>query len=265
MIRRPDLAGQWYPADKGSALEELKTYTATDQPKRRCIGAIVPHAGWQFSGRPAGLLLAQTEIPPTVVLLGPNHRGPFTPFALSSADAWRTPIADVEVDKPLQAEITARTALLEYDDDAHANENSLELIVPFLPFLRPGVRIVPILIGAHRYDQLEQLGTALAQAIAGKDALIIASSDMTHFADADTARRQDAMAIREIEKLDPVALHRTVIDNNISMCGMVAAVAMLVAARQLGASAAEVLCYTNSGEVTGDTSSVVAYAAIQVF
>jgi len=264
MIRRPYLAGEWYPGDKGTTLEQLREYTQTDQPKKRCIGAILPHAGWQFSGRAAGLLLGQTEIPPTVVLVGPNHRGPFTPFALSSADSWRTPLGDVEVDKQLQAAIADNAPLIEYDDDAHAGENSIELIVPFLPFLRPDVRIVPILVAVHQYDHLEEFGLALARTIEGTDTLIIASSDMTHFLNAAAARRQDALAIQKIEELDPVGLHRVVIDNDISMCGMPAAVIMLVAANQLGATSAEVVCYTNSGETTGDTANVVAYAAIRV-
>ena len=264
MIRKPAVAGSFYPGSQKALTRELLRCTTKVENRLPCIGAIAPHAGYLYSGAIAGELFSKIAIPPVVVILAPNHRGPFVPFALSPADKWSTPLGEVEIDKPL-AEAIARCDMVSLDAAPHAAEHSAEVQVPFLQFFRPGVRIVPIVIAEHRYDPLEQFGTCLADCCRGTDTLIIASSDMTHFEPAAAARELDHLALAAVLALDPLALHGTVASNHISMCGVAPAVSMLTAAKLLGARHAEIVRYGNSGDVTGDNSSVVGYASVRVF
>ena len=265
MIRKPAVAGTFYPDSKQALTEELERCTDSDAEKKPCIGAVAPHAGYVFSGSVAGELFSQITITPTVIILAPNHRGPLVPFALTPADAWHTPLGDVEIDKDLGGAIAERCPLVEHAAAPHAHEHSAEVMLPFLQYFRPGVKVVPIVIGEHNYQPLAELGSAIAECIRGQDVLMIASSDMTHFEHADTAKELDDMALEQVLKLDALALHRTVVANRISMCGFAPTVAMLTAAVALGARAAELVRYGNSGDVTGDPSSVVGYASVRVF
>ena len=265
MIRRPAVAGTFYPDDEQALTKELARCTDKNAPKQPCIGAVVPHAGYMFSGAIAGELFSQIDIPPTVVILAPNHRGPLVPFALSPADSWRTPLGDVDIDKELAEAIAGGCPLVQYNAAPHANEHSAEVQVPFLQYFRPDVKIVPMVIGEHNYEPLVELGSCLAESVRGKNVLILASSDMTHFKDAQTAKQLDDMALEQILALDALALHQTVVSNRISMCGFAPAVAMITAAVHLGAQNAPLIRYGNSGDVTGDFSSVVGYASVRIF
>jgi len=265
MIRTPAVAGTFYPDNKQALTQEIERCINSQADKKPCIGAIAPHAGYMFSGPIAGELFSQINIPATVIILAPNHRGPLAPFALSRADAWRTPLGHVEIDKELTETIAGRLPLLKYDSAPHVNEHSAEVQVPFLQYFRPDVKIVPIVIAEHDYESLAELGSCIAECVRGKDVLILASSDMTHFEDADTAKQLDDIALEQVLKLDAFALHRTIISNKISMCGFCPAAAMIIAAVELGAQNAELVRYGNSGDVTGDFSSVVGYAAVRIY
>jgi len=265
MIRQPAVAGTFYPHSKQSLTQELERCTAGDAEKKPCIGAVAPHAGYTFSGPIAGELFSRIIIPPAVIILAPNHRGPLVPFALTPADAWRTPLGDVSIDTALAADVAERCPLVEHAAAPHAHEHSAEVILPFLQYFLPDVKVVPIVIAEHNYQPLAELGLAIAECIRGQDVLIIASSDMTHFEHADTAKRLDDMALEQVLKLDALALHRTVVANKISMCGFAPTVSMLTAAVALGAQSAELVRYGNSGDVTGDPSDVVGYASVRVF
>jgi len=264
MTRKPAVAGSFYPADKQSLTRELRRCVTSTEKKLPCIGAIVPHAGYVYSGAIAGALYSQIEIPPTVVILAPNHRGPLVPFALSPDSHWQTPLGTVEVDTDLAGRLAAEFPDAELDAAPHTHEHSVEVQIPFLQFLRPDVKILPILIAQHEYEPLAQLGAALGKILRGRKALIVASSDMTHFENAQTAKELDDMALERVLALDPAGLYATVMRHRISMCGFAPSVAMLTAAIDLGAAAAELVRYGHSGEQTGDDSSVVAYAAVRV-
>jgi len=264
-IRRPAVAGTFYPGSRESLSRQISGFEVKGECRQRCVGAMAPHAGYVYSGAVAGELYSRIEIPPSVIILAPNHRGPFVRFALSPAAKWQTPLGDVEVDADLAAAIGKAFPALELDAAPHTYEHSAEVQVPFLQHFRPDVKIVPIVIAEHECEPLVELGEAIAECIRERDVLIVASSDMTHFEDAASAGRRDKMALEKVLALDPEGLHQVVHANGISMCGVSPAVVMLSAARTLGAKNAELVRYANSGDVSGDRSNVVGYAAVRVF
>ncbi len=266
MIRQPAVAGQFYPGSQSALTRELQRLLPSVTSKQPAIGAISPHAGYIYSGSAAGQLLAGIEIPPTVVILGPNHHGGGALAALSPAQGWQTPLGVVPLQQRLAALIQQQVPAVQEDASAHRLEHSLEVQVPFLQYLRPDVAIVPLCLGFGDYPGCELLGSGLATAIRafGEEVLILASSDMTHYESADAAKRKDTLALERALALDAKGLVEVCRAQRITMCGVIPAAVMLVAAKALGATQAELVAYTNSGEVTGDDREVVAYAAVTV-
>ncbi len=268
MIRYPAVAGRFYPDDPARLNEELDRYLATADKDRkiRARACLVPHAGYMFSGRIAGEVFRRIEIPTRVILIGPRHfpRGAW--LAIVSEGAWQTPLGTSPIDHVLAQKIARACPLLREDAVAHSAEHSLEVQLPFLQRLSPLFSFVPIVIGPVRYEDLEILGHALAEVVRQENepVLIVASSDMNHYESDAVTRVKDRKAIECLLALDPRALFDTVRDENISMCGYGAAVAMLTAARDLGATHAELLRYATSGEVNGDLQEVVGYAGMVI-
>lgn len=259
---------------------------------RKIVGLVSPHAGYVYSGSVAANAynrLAQDGLPDIAVILGPNHRSYEPPIALSDEDAWRTPLGDVPLDKALAQEIAAGCPEAGIDPGAHIEEHSLEVQLPFLQYIYEGwamvngqwsmgdgrsgkaLRIVPVLIGASGWRREEgvlefarRLGTAIAKALRGKDAVIIASTDFTHYESSASAKQKDSQAISAILDLDEGRLLDIVAAMNISMCGVLPTAVTVVACKQLGATSAKELAYRNSGDVTGDYTEVVGYAALEI-
>jgi AmmeMemoRadiSam system protein B len=264
--RRPAVAGQFYPGTAGAIQEMIKDLVDEGAPKDRVIGAMAPHAGWIYSGRGAGLVYSRIEIPETVVVLCPNHRGMGAEAAIMADGVWELPTGEVELAPALAKEIMDRCSLVTDDERAHAAEHSLEVQLPLIRHFRPDFRLAPVSLGRVSYSECEELGKAIASAVEafGKDVLVVASSDMTHFESAQDAKEKDDLALERMVALDPEGLYNTVMKNRISMCGVIPATVMLVYALARGASQAEVIDYRNSGEVTGDYRDVVAYASVIV-
>jgi AmmeMemoRadiSam system protein B len=264
MLRSPAVAGQFYPDRPeilGRALDRLIPPVAH---KRTAIGVVSPHAGYVYSGGVAGKSFAPLQIPPEVVILGPNHHGVGQQVAVYHRGGWQTPLGAVPIAETLADAILAACPMAAADMVAHRAEHSLEVQVPFLQKLASPLAIVPICIGRVPLDQLLALGDCLAAVLSGLEPrpLIVASSDMTHYESGEEALRKDNLALERVLALDPEGLYRTVRDHRISMCGVLPTVVMLRAARALGASAAELVAYANSGEVTGDQREVVGYAGV---
>jgi hypothetical protein len=234
--------------------------------KIRSRACIVPHAGYIYSGAVAGEVYRRLEIPRRVVLLGPRHYPRGASLAIISDGAWQTPLGMAPIDHLLAEKIVRAFPLLREDAAAHSAEHSLEVQIPFLQRLAPSFAFVPIVIGPAKWETLEALGHALAGVIAAErePALLVASSDMNHYESDAVTRVKDRKAIDRILALDPRGLFDTVRDEKISMCGYAAAVAALIAARELGASEAELIHYATSGEVNGDLREVVGYAGMIV-
>lgn len=265
-IRQPAVAGQFYPGSAQPLQQELKRLIPAVEHKQPAIGVISPHAGYIYSGSAAGKLLAGVEIPGTVIILGPNHRGSGALAALSPDDGWQTPLGVVPINKRLAGLIQQQIPAVQEDAAAHRFEHSLEVQVPFLQYLRPDLSIVPICLGFGDYPGCELLGKALAAAIRefGEPVLILASSDMTHYESAEAAKQKDTLALQRALAFDAKGLVEVCRSQRITMCGVIPAAVMLIAAKELGATQAELVAYTHSGQVTGDEREVVAYASVVV-
>lgn len=267
-LRHPAVAGRFYPRNPDELRAEVQTYlSAPDtQPPVRAIGCIAPHAGYMYSGHVAGAVFARLEIPHRVFVLCPNHTGMGRALAMFSEGAWETPLGAVPVDVELATALKERFQALNEDWAAHKAEHAAEVELPFLQIRQPELSFVPIALGTGQLEVLEELGKALADVIAAqKDpVLIVASSDMNHYESDTVTRAKDHRAIERILSLDPHGLHEVVTHQDISMCGYGPAVAMLTAARQLGAKRAELVKYATSGDVSGDRDTVVGYAGVVV-
>ncbi len=264
--RAPAVAGQFYPGDGDRARRMISEMVVKADLKRSAIGVMGPHAGWMYSGKGAGILYGSVEIPGRVIVLCPNHRGVGAKAAVMSEGSWVLPTGETELDKDMGSRIKARTGLLIEDERAHAGEHSLEVHVPFLQYFRPDFKLTPISLGRLSYSECLDLGGALAGAAeeAGEETLVVASSDMTHFESAESARKKDDLALARIKALDPKGLYEVVLGKRITMCGVIPASVMLIYALERGATSAEVIDYRNSGDVTGDYGDVVAYASAVV-
>ncbi len=267
MNRQPAVAGQFYPADRSQLKSEMTSLIVERRKKIKALGLMVPHAGYMYSGAVAGAVFGAVEIPETVIIMGPNHHGIGGPASLyPAAGEWLTPLGSVPQETGLSNLILGNCPIIAYDSSAHRFEHSLEVQIPFLQILRPGVKIVPLCLSFVDYATCRELGEALARSIIefGKDVLIVASTDMTHYEPDDAARKKDGMALKEVLELDPEGLYRVVRSMGISMCGIIPSTVMLVAALALGAASCELVRYATSGDVSGDRQQVVGYAGVAV-
>ena len=269
MIRPPAVAGTFYEASADRLHRQVEACFAANPPaperKERVLAAVVPHAGLMYSGHVAAALYASVELPRRLIILCPNHTGAGHFAAMQSAGAWRTPLGDVAIDTELATALAEQTALLGEDGRAHAREHSLEVQLPFLQHLLGNFTFVPICLGAHRYDYAEEIGRAIAAVVkASGDVVILASSDLNHYEDQKETLRKDQLAIEQVLARNPRELWRVIDEYDVSMCGFIPTTTMLVAANALGATSARLIKHATSGDVNGDYSHVVGYAAITV-
>lgn len=267
LVRHPAVAGRFYPGDPDDLRADVQSYLSqAEGTVIPAIGCIAPHAGYMYSGHVAGAVFAHVEIPERCIVLCPNHTGMGSPLAILSEGAWQTPLGDVPIDSKLASSLKGHFPALEENSAAHRSEHAAEVELPFLQLRQPGLRFVPIALGTGRIEVLEKLGEALSDVIAAQDApvLMVASSDMNHYESDAITRVKDHRAIERILSLDPRGLYDVVTQQNITMCGYGPAVAMLTAARRLGARSAELVKYATSGDVSGDRNMVVGYAGIVV-
>jgi len=267
-IREPAVAGRFYPASPAELHRTLDTLLAHSSPtggERPALLAVVPHAGYVYSGQIAAATFARLDVPRHVLVLCPNHTGLGRARALWSRGAWRTPLGEVEVAEDLTA-CLQRHARLDDDQLAHVHEHAIEVELPLLERRQPGVRIAPLCLQQASLDECLKLGADLAEGIRafGEPVLIVCSTDMSHYVRADVAAKLDRLALDQIEALDPSGLYRCVVEHRISMCGFIPTTVGLSAARALGAAHAELVQYGNSGETSGDFERVVGYAGAVV-
>ena len=266
LVRRPAVAGRFYPAQPEVLLHDLESYLAPSAGTLRAFGCVVPHAGYMYSGHVAGAVYARLELPTRYIILCPNHTGMGKPLAVMSRGSWETPLGRVEVDEGLASGLLSSCPLASEDADAHRAEHALEVQLPFLQALRKQFQFVPITVGVGSFEPLQGLGEAMATIIgqAKEPVLIVASSDMNHYEPDAVTRVKDAKAIDRILALDPRGLFDVIMHEDISMCGYGPTVAMLTAARALGATEAQLVKYATSGDISGDRNMVVGYAGVIV-
>jgi AmmeMemoRadiSam system protein B len=284
MIRHPAVAGQFYKGSPESLRKQVRDFIVPDAVKTKALGIVSPHAGLIYSGSVAGAVYSRIELPDTFVLIGPNHTGLGSPVSIMAKGQWETPLGLVEIDEKLADSILSTSRLIQEDSLAHLREHSLEVQLPFIQHFKKDFKIVPIQMLDTRLETCKEVGRAMAEAIKsrGQDSgasgqgeaqktfqttrnvLIIASSDMSHYEQAASAKEKDSKAIKQLLNLDPEGLYSVVREYGITMCGFGPAVAMLVACKLLGATRAELIKYANSGDVSGDFDQVVGYAGIVV-
>jgi MEMO1 family protein len=277
-VRRAAVAGSFYPASRAVLLEQVtRCYldprgpgalpTVNEAGPRKIIGLVCPHAGFVYSGTAvakAMAALAADGRPDVCVILGPNHgRGRWVD-AIQVNGSWETPLGQSPVDGDVASAVALRCPYLQAGPAGFAGEHSLEVELPFLQHLFGfELPIVPIMLLDQSAERAQKLGEALKAALEGRNAVILASTDMTHFESAQSAWERDGVLVKRMLALDPEGLVRERERLDVSMCGSGPVAAMLHAARKLGATGARVLDYTNSGAVE-PRPEVVAYLALEV-
>jgi len=265
MTRMPAVADRFYPGQPTGLRRTINDLIpeVPDAAKQEALAVVMPHAGYVYSGSTAGATIARVRVPETVLIMGPNHHGRGRRLALGRDD-WQMPMGKVPIDQQLADAILQTSSLIKADEEAHLYEHSLEVQVPFLQLVQPALRIVPMVVSSLSYEECCQVARDLAVAIGSlrRPVLLLSSTDMSHYEPRQEASRKDGMAIERILAMDAQGLYSTVIGQRISMCGIMPTTIALLAAQELGASKAELVRYTDSGEASGDTSQVVGYAGL---
>jgi len=267
-IRQMVVAGQFYPASANELRKQISSLISSKRDKENCLACILPHAGYVYSGKVAAQTISSVNIKDKVILLGPNHTGIGAPFSIMTEGTWETPLGKVEVDTDLAKKLLENSKFLTEDALAHTHEHSLEVELPFLQYFKPEIRIIPVTFMSNDLSKLKAVGEEIAGVIKKyliqNSTMIIASSDMTHYEPQIEASKKDAIAIESILELDEDKLFEQVKKLDITMCGLAPVIVMIRAAKSLGAKSAKLVKYQTSGDVTGDTSSVVGYAGITI-
>jgi MEMO1 family protein len=266
MIREPAVAGRFYPDSPSQLKSMIESFIDKSTEKEDIVGLLAPHAGYIYSGAVVGAVLSRVQFKDTFIILGPNHTGYGQPFSVMTEGSWKTPLGEVQVDSELAHKLISISKYLKEDTQAHEFEHSIEVQVPFLQYFKPNVKIVPMVLSLGNGDVYKQIGRDIVRALSElkKEAIIFASSDMSHYEPQGIAKKKDQQAIEAMLNLDQDELLKRVEEQNISMCGYAPAVVMLTAALELGATSPRLVKYQTSGDVSGDYNAVVGYAGIIV-
>jgi AmmeMemoRadiSam system protein B len=259
-MRLPAVAGQFYPGS-GAVLAHQLDGMLHPEKEISCLGAVVPHAGYVYSGQVAAAVYSRLPKAETYVLIGPNHHGLGSPVALSR-DSWKTPLGVAQPDLEL-ADMLAGS-IVDHDETAHLREHSIEVQIPFLQKRFQGFKILPICMGLQDEQTALEVGQELSRAMQkhNRSCVVIASSDFTHYEPQETARKVDAKLMEAILNMDVPELYNRVYRYDATACGYGPIAATITATAAMGAKAGQLLAYATSGDVSGDYSQVVGYAAI---
>ncbi len=268
MDRNPAVAGLFYPGDPVDLKRTVDGLLVGADREVECpLGVVSPHAGYVYSGPVAGRVFGSVHVPPVCIILAPNHTGMhMAEVSVWPEGKWFFPGMEIEVDAELAAAIVEAFPGAEADTSAHVREHAVEVQIPFLLARNPEVRIVPVVVSMRRLEGLLALGGVIADVVeeSGKDVLVVASTDMTHYEPDEIARRKDRLAVDRIMEIDPEGLYEVVMENDVSMCGVFPTTVMLAFCRRRGAENTALVAYATSGDASGDYSSVVGYAGIIV-
>jgi len=264
MKREPVAAGRYYPGSAGEIRKMIAGFVDKKAEKEDVIGLLMPHAGYQYSGAVAAAAISRVRFKDTFIIMGPSHTGAGKPFGIMTEGTWRTPLGEVEIDSELAGKIVEVSELVEEDLLPHQQEHAVEVQIPFLQYFRKDIKIVPIILAYARPSAYKQIGKDIAKAIKelNKDVVIIASGDMTHYEPQATAEEKDGKAIEAMLALDEDELTKRFEELQITMCAHGPAVCLIAAAKELGATGAELVKYQTSGDATGDYDAVVGYAGV---
>ena len=264
-IRKPAVAGTWYPGTSAALAAAVDAHLAAapEALDGDLVALISPHAGLIYSGPVAAhaYQLLRDRHFEVAVLVGPSHFIGFDGVAAFPSGGFETPFGVVPIDDRCVADLTEASPIVRAGASVHAREHSLEMQLPFVQRLAPEIKIVPLLMGHQTAATARALGDALAAALRDKRALLIASTDLSHYENAATAAKLDRVVIDCVERIDADGLQHALDVRPQHACGGGPTVAVLRAASLLGATDARILQYADSGDVSGDKSSVVGYLA----
>ena len=281
-IRRAVVAGMFYEATLDALKKQIESCfkhelgpgelpkTSTERLKIS-IGYVVPHAGYMYSGPIAAhayYKIASEGIADTYIIIGPNHSGIGASVSLYPEGEWITPLGSVKIDSELVQEIVNNSRFASLDTHAHEQEHSVEVQIPFLQYItNKEFRIVAITMMYQVPEVAKDLANAIHKAVSklGRDVVVLASTDLTHYEPHDIAVKKDRLVIDRVLNLDSEGLYRVVMGREISMCGVGPVMTLIEYAKLVGASRAELLKYATSGDVTGDKAWVVGYASIRIY
>ncbi len=267
MLREPAVAGQFYPGDPETLRLEVSRLLQKVEPKVEAKAVVSPHAGYMYSGHVAGAVYGRIVPPELAIILGPNHTGLGARAAVLPYGAFLTPLGEVPIEAEIADLLLKAVPFLKADSLAHLYEHSLEVQVPFLQYLNPQLSLVPVCLARLDYTEVQELGLALGEVLRNypKRALIVASTDFSHYVPDEMARRKDRLALERILALDAQGLIEVVTQNQISMCGVIPTAVAIEGARALGAQHAELVKYATSGEISGDYQQVVGYGGLIIW
>jgi MEMO1 family protein len=269
-VRRAAVAGTWYPESAGALSAAVDGYLAAagDAPGApdRLIAIVAPHAGLIYSGAVAAYAYRLLRERPAdlIVLVGPSHFAGFEGVAAFRGTGFETPLGVAPIDRECTESLIQASAIVRDYPAAHAREHSLEMQLPFVRRVAPKAKIVALVMGWQTPATARDLGDALGAVLRGRTAMLVASTDLSHYHDAKTAARLDAVVIDHVARLDADGLQGALDVRPEHACGGGPTVAVLRAARQLGADASVILRYADSGDVSGDKSAVVGYLAAAI-
>jgi hypothetical protein len=271
-IRAPAVAGKFYPGDAAELRRTVEAHLQEAPPfaAKRLIAAMAPHAGYMYSGGVAAHVFKALHTCvspgpdislPTVVVIAPSHHEAFPYISVFTGRAYRTPLGDVPIARDLAEALAGRERRFAAAWSGHVSEHALEVELPFLQVIWPGFRLAPVVMGDQSWEFCQLLGENLAALAGAFPMFILASSDLSHYYPYDEAVRIDEGFIRALKTFEPETLYQALENRECEACGGGPVVAAMIAAKALGADNVEVLCYQNSGDVSGDRGMVVGYLA----
>ena len=278
MLRKPAVAGAFYPDNKEELIELIEDCFLSDLGVGKIpeshdfegdsypINVMVPHAGFIYSGPVASFCyskIAENGIPDVFIILSPNHTGYGSEVAVFNEGEWETPLGNVEVDEEFANKIISFSEYASADHIAHSKEHSIEVQLPFLQYFSNNFKIVPITIGSQTLPAVSDLATAIVSAAKKVDRsyCVIASTDLSHFNNQEKANKVDGFVLEDIKEMDEFKLLEEVIQYNITMCGYGPVMTTILVSKLTGKESCEILAYGTSGDVTQDYSQVVGYGS----
>ena len=279
LLRRAVVAGSFYEGKPEALKAQVEACflhklgpgrlpKMNDPGPRQILGLVCPHAGYLYSGPVAAnayFSLAQDGRPDTVVILGPNHTGYGNPLSAMREGAWQTPLGNVPIDSDVADDIAEETGILDFDEIAHRQEHSIEVQLPFLQYLYGSkFKFVPICFLMQDLETATEVGRGLAEVLVNRNAVVIASSDFTHYESQARVERKDFDALKAVEMLDEQKFYEIIETEKVSACGYAPIATLITYAKALGAKTAQLLAHKTSGDITNDKSSVVGYAAVSI-
>jgi AmmeMemoRadiSam system protein B len=274
MIREPVVAGQFYP-NKKEDLENMIRYcmehkygpgSESGSLNEKIYGIVCPHAGYVYSGPTAchSYKAISSQDPELAIIIGPNHFGVGKDAATMIDAQWQTPLGMVKIDSESAKQVAEISEFIEIDEYSHSQDHSLEVQVPMLQeILSNKFQILPIILRAQDMKTAMDVGNAVYEIAKKKNAIIIASSDFTHYEENSFAHQQDKALIEPILEMDVKRFYQVLYERKVTACGYGAIASVMIACKKMGATKGELLSYATSGDVSGDKESVVGYGAIK--